>query len=72
MLHINDNFGTQDAHLAPWQGRIDWADAMQGLSAIGFDGLLNYEVIVMHQPAAVRDESSRYVLNSAYELMKLM
>ena len=72
MLHVNDNHGTQDVHLAPWQGNIDWADAMQGLSAIGFEGLLNYELIVMHQPAAVRDESARYALNAAHELMKLM
>lgn len=72
MLHVNDNHGTQDVHLAPWQGNIDWADAMQGLSAIGFEGLLNYELIVMHQPAAVRDDSARYALNAARELMKLM
>lgn len=72
MLHVNDNFGTQDVHLAPWQGNIDWVDAMQGLAATGFDGLLNYELIVKHQPAAVREHSARYALDAAKHLMTLL
>ncbi|MDD6142253.1 MAG: hypothetical protein PUD16_01990 [bacterium] len=72
MLHVNDHFGTQDVHLAPWQGNIDWEDAVQGLAATGFDGLLNYELIVKHQPAEVREHSTRYALYAARHLMTLL
>lgn len=72
MLHINDNHGTVDVHLAPWLGTIDWRDAMQGLSAVGFEELLNYEIIAVRQPAAVREAYGRYLADAGRELRALM
>ena len=72
MLHINDNHAAIDVHLAPWLGTIDWADAMQGLSAIGFEGLLNYEIIATNQPAAVREAYGHYLVDAAKELRRLL
>jgi len=69
VLHVNDNFGNGDCHVAPFCGQIDWRDAMQGIGAIGFQGLLNYEVATHHMPAAVRESFARYLLDAAHELI---
>lgn len=53
MLHVNDNFGVDDEHVPPFCGKIDWADAMDGLRAVGFTGLINFEV-ACRLPAAAR------------------
>lgn len=72
VLHVNDNYAGNDIHLAPFCGNLDWADAMKGLSAVGFKGLLNYELETRNQPAAVREDYARYLINAAHELMALM
>lgn len=72
MLHVNDNFGTEDVHLAPWLGRIDWADAMKGLSAVGFDGLLNYELIAVNVPLELRPAYTRYAVEAAQKLNAML
>ena len=43
MLHLNDNFGRLDDHLAPCFGTIQWTPIMQTLKEIGFDGDLVFE-----------------------------
>lgn len=72
VLHVNDNFAYQDNHIAPFGGSIDWADAMEGLTAVGFQGLLNYEVLPYSYPAGVRESYARYLLDTAKELLKLL
>ena len=44
-LHVHDNFGTNDDHLNPFSGSIDWAEAMHALAQIGYDGDFTMEVI---------------------------
>ena len=72
MLHINDNFGEDDIHLAPFMGKVDWADTMQGLAAIDYQGLLNYEVRVPGTTPALRKAYGDYLYNAAQDLMDLM
>ena len=43
-LHIQDNHGNVDEHLLPFHGNIDWKEAMAGLSDIGYQGDLTFEV----------------------------
>jgi len=50
MLHIHDNDGLSDLHSLPytfgrsWQGICtDWEGFLKGLSAIGYDGVINFE-----------------------------
>lgn len=43
MLHLNDNFGKQDDHLAPCFGTIKWTPIMKTLKEIGFEGDLIFE-----------------------------
>lgn len=44
-LHIADNDGSGDQHLAPFgKGRIDFVDIMRALREIDYHGLFNYEI----------------------------
>ena len=72
VLHLNDNFAGDDIHLAPFCGTVDWTDTMQGISALGFDGYLNFEVASGRMPADVRKSFGRHLTAIGQELMKLM
>lgn len=72
MLHINDNFGGDDIHLAPFMGTVDWPDVMQGLRAIGYRGLLNYEISTAGLPACTRASFGAYLRSAAEQLRELM
>ena len=44
-LHIADNDGSRDQHLAPFgAGKVDFIEVVRALSEIGYDGMFNYEV----------------------------
>ena len=42
-IHVHDNLGDSDAHLAPYDGIIDWSSFAEGLYDIGFDGVFSLE-----------------------------
>ncbi|HBL40107.1 MAG TPA: hypothetical protein DDY98_00445 [Ruminococcaceae bacterium] len=42
-LHIHDNDHTSDAHIFPFNGKIDWADTMSALHEIDYQGDLTFE-----------------------------
>ena len=42
-LHIQDNFGACDEHLAPFMGTLDIDAVMQGLISIGYKGYFTFE-----------------------------
>ena len=71
VLHVNDNFGEEDIHIPPFCGNVDWKDAMQGLKNIGFNGLLNYEVLSPRIPDSAREAFARYLIAAAEELLAL-
>ena len=72
MLHVHDNYPYHDAHLAPFMGKIDWQDAMQGLKAIGYQGLFNYEVAAYRIPAPAREDFARLLVKTAKVLLDMM
>lgn len=37
-LHVHDNDGREDAHLAPGRGTLPWKEARAALDALGYDG----------------------------------
>ena len=43
-LHVHDNDGCSDAHLAPGQGTIPWPEVLQTLQDAGYDGLAALEM----------------------------
>jgi len=72
VLHVNDNFGIGDDHIAPFLGTTDWADAMHGLALCGFDGLLNYEIAADKLPDSVREDYARYLIHAGRQLMTMI
>ena len=42
-LHIHDNDGDDDQHLAPYAGRIPWGEFLVALKKVGYSGNLNFE-----------------------------
>ena len=72
MLHVHDNFPYHDAHLAPFMGRVNWEDDMQGLKAIGYQGLFNYEIATHHIPAPAREDYARLLVKTANTLLDMM
>lgn len=43
-LHIHDNSGTDDEHLLPYEGTIDWKEFLYTLKNIGYDGTFMFEL----------------------------
>jgi protein FrlC len=44
-VHLNDNDGKADAHLAPGEGAVDWGGVRRDLEAAGYAGCVMYEVM---------------------------
>lgn len=42
-IHVHDNDGTKDRHLAPFLGTLDYDSMMRGLIESGFDGYFTFE-----------------------------
>jgi sugar phosphate isomerase/epimerase len=53
-------------------GKIDWQDAMQGLKAIGYQGLFNYEVASYRIPAPAGGDFARLLVETANVLLDVM
>lgn len=50
-LHIHDNDGRVDRHLAPMTGKLNWNYFCDSLRAIGYDGDLNFETFAQAMKA---------------------
>ena len=72
VIHINDNGGMDDQHLAPFMGSVDWTDAMKGLSEIGYEGVFNFELSTGKLPPSTREAFAKYVVSVANELRSYM
>ena len=77
MIHIHDNDGIHDNHRIPFEGSLDWNDALRGLRDIDFHSMswrcLNLELKTSHLPAdrAVRDRHAAATLDAARRLMRM-
>lgn len=43
IVHCHDNDGTEDSHLPPYEGNIDWSEFCESLYDIGYEGVLSLE-----------------------------
>ena len=43
-VHLSDNYGVEDEHLALGDGNLDMRQAFEALSRRNFDGVLNLEI----------------------------
>ena len=57
--HIHDNGGDRDAHLAPFEGTIDWAGALLALQKVGYDGTMMLELASADPPAPALERARR-------------
>lgn len=49
-VHVADNHGARDEHLAPFYGNVDWQKMMRVLKEIGYKGNFTYEVQAFSNP----------------------
>ena len=42
-VHLHDNWGDDDRHLAPYAGNIRWREVIGALGKAGYQGDLNFE-----------------------------
>lgn len=70
-LHINDNHGQRDEHLAPYMGTIQWAPILAALQEIGYTGDFAYEVqgFTDALPAALHDSAARFLYDMGKGLL---
>jgi sugar phosphate isomerase/epimerase len=57
--HVHDNEGKTDAHLVPFDGRIDWAAAMMATQKIGYDGTFLMELANIEHPRSVLEKARK-------------
>lgn len=69
-LHINDNHGMADEHLAPYFGTIVWAPIMKALHEIQFDGDFNYEIFRFH--GGLPSDLQELTLDYTYKIAEYM
>ena len=50
VLHLHDNDGASDAHMAPYTGSFPWAELLATLKEVGYDGDLSFETFAQVKP----------------------
>ena len=73
-LHIHDVTKTEDAHMIPYQGVIDWKKLMQALEASGYRGDLTFECdgFFKNLPAQMYPKALHLLAHTGHILMKEM
>jgi sugar phosphate isomerase/epimerase len=74
-LHLHDNFGDKDQHLAPFLGTINWRTYAESLRDCGYEGDLNFEVNPLRQPGVtetMRELYAGYVLSSGETILNML
>lgn len=62
VLHIHDNSGMHDQHLAPYLGTVDWDAFLKALRGIGYAGALSFEATASENvPAGLLPAAERYL-----------
>lgn len=72
MVHINDNFGKDDLHVAPFVGTVDWQDTMQGFRKTGFDGYFNFEVSTKYMSDEMCEPFGKFLITVAEKLTNMI
>jgi sugar phosphate isomerase/epimerase len=67
VLHINDNNAILDDHNTPYSGKIDWKGFTKALKEIGYEGVLNFELVIK-DPVEFLPHKLKYI----YELGKFL
>lgn len=57
--HVHDNDGRSDAHLVPFDGRIDWPAALMAVQKVGYEGTMLMELGATGPPREVLGRGQR-------------
>jgi sugar phosphate isomerase/epimerase len=74
-LHLHDNFGDKDQHLAPFLGTINWRTYAESLRDCGYEGDLNFEVHPIRQPGVtekMRELHAAYVFSAGEAVLSML
>lgn len=69
MLHVNDNLGDRDGHLAPGDGAIDWTSLVRQLHQWRFHGPLILELAGSGEPPERVMEHARHARAYLHEIL---
>ena len=74
LIHVHDNNGKIDNHLVPFDGNINWRDAMSALKRSGYSGPFDLEIRTSHMPKdrEKRDIYARLALMKGYMLTDML
>ena len=67
-LHLHDNWGDDDNHLAPYTGNILWQDVMEGLVDIGYDRNINFETYRQVLLSRIDEETAPIWLRTIHDI----
>lgn len=70
-LHVQDNNGLEDQHLAPFYGIISWETILRSLKTIGYEGDFTYEVqnFTRVLPDHLRDSALKFLIQIGNDLL---
>ncbi|MBE6597652.1 MAG: sugar phosphate isomerase/epimerase [Ruminococcaceae bacterium] len=61
-LHLNDNDGVLDRHLAPFAGQLNWEDFINSMRDVGYKGDLSFETCAQIAKPGIDEELTREIL----------
>jgi sugar phosphate isomerase/epimerase len=72
-VHVADNCGEWDEHMAPYSGNVDWPSVVHALKEINFPYDFTYEIHNMTKklPLELRKSQLRYLVDIGEYLLKL-
>ena len=59
-LHLNDNDRTDDLHVMPYMGRLDWERMCDALHSIGYSNTINFELLLAKDDMSLVPECMKY------------
>lgn len=71
-VHLDDNTGEDDIHIAPFLGTVDWSAVARGLKDAGYAGALNFELACTRVPEPARPAYAAYIFEAAKQIAEMI
>lgn len=72
VVHINDNYGFSDDHLAPMLGKMNWNNVMSALKDINYEGFFNLELAIYNTVATYNPQLAYDYGKFIYKISKTL
>jgi len=71
--HVDDNYGADDLHMPPYQGKVEWTSIMRALKEVGYDDMFDMETrFTQLMPEDAKDLSCRLVYELGMHMLSLV